>query len=90
MVSILFVHIWISLDVISCFKNLYILFFFQLDQESNAGNVRLTLEKYDPFVNSFNLSALCSPSSPPTSEEFHVLVKKGKWIDNEYHILDEK
>nr|XP_034301244.1 uncharacterized protein LOC105330858 isoform X2 [Crassostrea gigas] len=47
------------------------------DLEINAGNVRLIIEKYDPSVYSFNLSALCNPSSPPTVEEFHMIVKKG-------------
>lgn len=52
--------------------------------ETNAGNTRITIEKYDPSVYSFNLTALCNPSSPPTVEEFHMIVKKG---NNVYLIM---
>nr|XP_022322382.1 uncharacterized protein LOC111123938 isoform X5 [Crassostrea virginica] len=47
------------------------------DREPSAGNLRLALSRYDPSVTSFNMSVLCNTSSPPTDEEFHMLVKKG-------------
>ena len=38
---------------------------------------RLLVEDYDPLVTTWSVSPYCSPSSPPASEEFHMLVKKG-------------
>ncbi|KAK3097990.1 hypothetical protein FSP39_015096 [Pinctada imbricata] len=47
------------------------------DQYANAGEQRVHVESHDPSVNSWNISDYCSPSSPPSSEEYNVLVKKG-------------
>ena len=48
------------------------------DVNSNAMNERIFMEPYDPSVTSWNTSVYCNPTSPPTMEEYHVMVKKGK------------
>ncbi|XP_061164536.1 uncharacterized protein LOC133173571 [Saccostrea echinata] len=45
--------------------------------ETNAGNHRVLVEKYDPSVNRWDPASYCNPTSPPGKEEYHVLVKAG-------------
>lgn len=48
-----------------------------VDEESLASNTRIKLELYDPTKVQWDTSGFCSPTIPPDTEQFYILVKKG-------------
>ncbi|CAC5362412.1 unnamed protein product [Mytilus coruscus] len=52
-------------------------YYLYSDTEANANNERAYVELYDAAVTTFPVSTYCSPSTPPSTEEFHVMVKSG-------------
>lgn len=51
-----------------------ILLFFK---DNIGSGERLRIEPYNSSVTTWSTDAYCSPSSPPSEEEFHTLVKEG-------------
>ena len=49
------------------------------DVEPNADGERLLVEAHNPYIISWTISSYCTPSNPPSEEEYHVLVKKGNY-----------
>lgn len=54
---------------------------FFIDREPLASNARIKLEEYDPAKLLWDASDYCSPTDPPETEKFHILVKKGLFVD---------
>lgn len=48
-----------------------------VDEESLASNTMIKLELYDPTKVQWDASGFCSPTIPPDTEQFYILVKKG-------------
>ncbi|XP_076117262.1 uncharacterized protein LOC143085021 isoform X4 [Mytilus galloprovincialis] len=52
-------------------------YYLYSDTEANANNERAYVELYNAAVSTYAISTYCNPSTPPVTEEFHVMVKSG-------------
>ncbi|CAG2216467.1 unnamed protein product [Mytilus edulis] len=50
-------------------------YYLYSDTEANANNERAYVELYNAAVSTYAISTYCNPSTPPVTEEFHVMVK---------------